>query len=428
MSGISETLFRESENIFPSGVNSPVRFYSPYPEFIRRSHGSYIETADADKYVDYCLGFGPMILGHSPEPVVKKLRDSLEDGFIYGAPTEHEVLLGKQIRDAIGSIELMRFTNSGTEATMHAIRLARAFTGRKLILKFDGAYHGSHDYVLQKMGSGGATFGSSSSAGIPEEVSSTVVIGKFNDRESVMEIFRRFRGKIAAAIVEPVLGNVGVIPPDEGFLKFLEDACRNDGALLICDEVITGFRFSYGGYQNIAGLHPDLTVLGKIIGGGFPVGLFGGRREIMDMVSPGGPVYQGGTFSGNPITMIAGYETLLELKKKDYSQLERYTARIESLAMELSGRYGIPISVNRIGSMFTLFFNSESVRSYEAALRSSQTEFMKFFRHNMENGVYLPPSQFESNFVSFAHNGKDLETTAMAFENSFRSMAVSYRS
>ncbi|MFG1449326.1 MAG: glutamate-1-semialdehyde 2,1-aminomutase [Thermoplasmataceae archaeon] len=420
MSVRSESLFRESIDIFPSGVNSPVRYYGPYPEFIERAHGPYIEDVDGRRYIDYCLGFGPSILGHSPENVVKKLKEKLADGFIYGAPTENESKLGKVIKGAIPSIEKMRFTNSGTEATMHAIRLARAFMKRDIIVKFDGAYHGSHDYVLQKMGSGGLTFGISSSPGIPEQVSSTVVVGKFNDEESVRKIFSTFKGKIAAVIVEPVLGNVGVIPPAGGFLNFLEEQCRQDGSLLIFDEVITGFRFTFGGYQNSIGIKPDITILGKIIGGGLPVGLFGGRSDIMDMIAPSGPVYEGGTFSGNPLTMIAGYETLSELRKKEYREIGAYTEKIASSASDSARKYGIQVQVNNTGPMFTIFFNRNKVDSYDSAAESNSRLFMEFFKTAKDNGIYLPPSQFESNFVSFAHCKNELEKTIEAFEVSFR--------
>ena len=425
MAGKSESLFRESLKVFPSGVNSPVRYYRPYPEFIKKAHGPYIEDVEGKRYIDYCLGFGPMILGHSPNNVVEKLKDKLADGFIYGAPTQMETDLGKKISAAIPSIKKMRFTNSGTEATMHAIRLVRAYTGKNIILKFDGAYHGSHDYVLQKMGSGGLTFGISSSPGIPGEVSATVVVGKFNDEDSVRRIFSSFRSKIAAVIVEPVLGNVGVIPPADGFLKSIEEQCRNEGAILIFDEVITGFRFNFGGYQNLTGIKPDLTILGKIIGGGLPVGLFGGRNDIMDMVAPSGPVYEGGTFSGNPLTMIAGYETLSELSQKDYAVITKNTEKIATSASESASNYGVQVNVNCIGSMFTIFFNSNRVDSYETAIKSNSDSFMKFFRIAKENGIYLPPSQFESNFVSFAHGTAEIEKTMEIFDTAFKEMRMS---
>ena len=425
MSGRSESLFNESIDLFPSGVNSPVRYYKPFPEFIKRAHGPYIEDADGRRYVDYCLGFGPSILGHSPDNVVQKLKEKLADGFIYGAPTESESKLGEVIKGAIPSIERMRFTNSGTEATMHAIRLARSFTKRELIVKFDGAYHGSHDYVLQKMGSGGLTFGISSSPGIPEGVSSTVVVGKFNDEESVRKIFSLFRGKIAAVIVEPVLGNVGVIPPADGFLQSLEEQCRKDGSILIFDEVITGFRFTFGGYQNAIGIKPDITILGKIIGGGLPVGLFGGRSDIMEMIAPSGPVYEGGTFSGNPLTMIAGYETLSELRNKDYGNIKSYTEKLASSVSESAGKYDVQVHVNNTGPMFTIFFSSKKVDSYESAIKSNSHLFMEFFKNAKDNGIYLPPSQFESNFVSFAHGKAELEKTIEAFDISFRKIKKS---
>ena len=424
----SRKLFEKSFKLFPMSVNSPVRYFKPHPIWIRSARGSHIFDVDGNEYVDYCLGFGPMILGHSDPEVITGISESLSDGFIYGAPNEYEFKLGELIHSAIPSIEKMRFTNSGTEATMHAIRLSRAFTGRKLILKFSGAYHGSHDYVLQKPGSGSLTFGISSTPGIPEEVSSTVIVGEFNSIESVRNIFREFAGKIAAVIVEPVLGNVGVVLPEPGFLEEIRNLSERDGSLLIFDEVITGFRFHYGGFQSMCRIVPDITLLGKIIGGGLPIGLFGGRGDIMGFISPEGPVYQGGTFSGNPIPMRAGYETMRRLSGKNYASIERYLARLRDAVESSSSSHSIDIQFNHFRTMFTLFFSKKPVRSSGGATGSDASMFMKFFEICLKHGVYLPPSQFESNFISFSHTEDDRERTQSCFEIAFKDLRDRFQS
>ena len=418
----SRKLFDQSIKLFPMAVNSPVRYFKPHPVWIKSAKGSHILDADGNEYVDYCLGFGPMILGHSDPEVTSGISESLSNGFIYGAPNEYELKLGELIHSAIPSIEKMRFTNSGTEATMHAIRLSRAFTGRKLILKFSGAYHGSHDYVLQKSGSGSLTFGISSTPGIPEEVSSTVLVGEFNSIESVRQIFREFAGRIAAVIVEPVLGNVGVVLPETGFLEEVGHLCEKDGALLIFDEVITGFRFHYGGFQSMCRIVPDITILGKIIGGGLPIGLFGGRNDIMSMVSPEGPVYQGGTFSGNPISMRAGYETMRKLRSKNYSSIEQYLLKLKDAVEAYSSGNSVEIQFNHFRTMFTIFFSKKPVRNSGGATGSDSSMFMRFFDLCLKNGVYLPPSQFESNFISFSHSEDDREKTQTCFQTAFRDL------
>lgn len=418
----SRKLFDQSIKLFPMAVNSPVRYFKPHPVWIKSARGSHIFDVDGNEYVDYCLGFGPMILGHSDPEVTTGISESLSNGFIYGAPNEYELKLGELIHSAIPSIEKMRFTNSGTEATMHAIRLSRAFTGRKFILKFSGAYHGSHDYVLQKPGSGSLTFGISSTPGIPEEVSSTVLVAEFNSIDSVRKVFREFAGKIAAVIVEPVLGNVGVVLPEPGFLEEIRHLSEKDGTLLIFDEVITGFRFHYGGFQSMCGIVPDITILGKIIGGGLPIGLFGGRNDIMGMVSPEGPVYQGGTFSGNPISMRAGYETMRKLRSKNYSSIEQYLLKLKDAVETSSAGNSVVIQFNHFRTMFTIFFSRKPVLTSESATMSDPSMFMRFFDLCLKSGVYLPPSQFESNFISFSHSDKDREKTQSCFENAFRDL------
>ncbi|MEM0139471.1 MAG: glutamate-1-semialdehyde 2,1-aminomutase [Ferroplasma sp.] len=413
----SESLFEEAKTLFPSGVNSPVRYYAPVPVMFSQAKGSKILDVNNKEYIDYSLGFGPMILGHSNYEVNNKIKSQIDKGILFGSITENEIILGKLIKENIKSIEKMRFTNSGTEATMHAIRAARGFTGRKYILKMEGGYHGAHDYALIKSGSGTMTFGVPSSAGIPEEVSKTVLVGQYNDQDSIEALFREHGNEIAAVITEPVLGNIGVINPENGFLQFLREITQKYSSLLIFDEVITGFRFAFRGYQDIINVKPDLTTLGKIIGGGAPVGLFGGRQDIMDNIAPSGNIYEAGTFSGNPLTMAAGIATLQILKNKDYTLINNYSAKIEKELNSLISEYHLEASVNRCYSMFQLFFNREAVNSYKIAKNSDAKKFFKMFRLLLDKGIFLPPSQFETEFVSFAHTSEDLAKTIESFSS-----------
>ncbi len=413
----SSELFKEALGLFPLGVNSPVRYYSPEPVMFAQGHGSKILDVNGKEYIDYSLGFGPMILGHANPDVSNHIKSQVDKGILFGSISENEIKLGKTIKNAVGSIERLRFTNSGTEATMHAIRLARGFTGKKYIVKMEGGYHGAHDYALIKSGSGTMTFGVPSSAGVPKEVSRTVLVGRYNDAESIEKLFKEHRNEIAAVITEPVLGNIGVINPENDFLNSLREITEKYSSLLIFDEVITGFRFGFKGYQDIAGIKPDLTTMGKIIGGGAPVGMFGGREDIMAHVAPQGDVYEAGTFSGNPLTMAAGIATLDQLKSKDYSAITNYAARLEEKLNSLISEYNIDATINRCHSMFQIFFNKNKVTDYKGATASDTEKFNKMFHMLLEKGIFFPPSQFETEFVSFAHSETDLESTVDAFSS-----------
>ncbi len=400
----SESLFREASGLFPGGVNSPVRYYEPYPRFMAKASGARIVDVDGRAYIDHCLAFGPMILGHGNEKVRAAIHEQVDTGILYGAPSQEEIFLGRLIRDAIPSIEMMRFTNSGTEATMHALRLARHFTGRDLILKVSGGFHGSHDMALeaQKYREGSE----------PPRFSTVEV--EFNSMDEIQGAFRSLGKRIAAFITEPVLGNVGVVPPDIEFLKAARELTADHGSLLIFDEVITGFRSSYGGFQDSTGIRPDLTTLGKIIGGGFPIGAFGGRSDIMREVAPAGRFYQQGTFSGNPVTMAAGHATLSLLREKDYSQPSGYVKKLAAGIGEIMNDAGVDVHINSWGTMFTVFFSPQPVTDGHSAEKSSQPTYGKFFRALLDHGVYIPKSQMEASFVSFAHTQDDLEMVLKA--------------
>ncbi len=409
----SESLYKESRDIFPGGVNSPVRFYEPYPRFIKSASGSKIYDADGREYIDHCLAFGPLILGHGNEKVKKALQNQMERGILFGAPSEGEIQLGKTIKRAIPSIEMMRFTNSGTEATMHALRLARHHTGRDLILKVSGGFHGAHDMALS------ATPYREDSE--PARYS-TLEIG-FNDVPGIEKAFRHLGQRIAAFITEPVLGNVGVVPPDVEFLKASRELTDDAGSILIFDEVITGFRSSFGGYQDMVGVTPDLTTLGKIIGGGLPVGMFGGRQDIMEDVAPSGTFYQQGTFSGSPLAMAAGYATLQELNKVDYSRMSAYVRKLEDELTDFAGKKAMDIQFNSSGTMFTVFFNSAEVTDGATAMRSRTDRYTQFFNGIMNNGVFMPKSQFEACFTSSAHSAQDLDKVVDAARESLKSIS-----
>jgi glutamate-1-semialdehyde 2,1-aminomutase len=408
----SEELFCRAQEIIPGGVNSPVRAFRSVggnPPFIARGEGSHIFDVDGNEYIDYVGSWGPLLLGHRHPEILRALDGALRIGTSFGAPTEQEIELAAAICDAVPSIEMVRLVNSGTEATMSAIRLARGFTGRDLIVKFEGCYHGHVDSLLAKAGSGMATLGIPDTQGVPKAFCDTTVALPYNSADAVEEAFRTYGGRIAAVIVEPVAGNMGCVPPAPGFLEALRAATESAGALLIFDEVMTGFRVAFGGAQQRFGIRPDLTTLGKVIGGGLPVGAYGGRRDIMSRVAPVGPVYQAGTLSGNPLAVAAGLAMLRHLKAHPevYDQLEARAAGLCAAAPH-------GITVNRVGSMFTFFFTERPVTDYESAKASDTARFGRFFRAMLERGIYLAPSQFEAAFVSAAHSEEDIRKTVAA--------------
>jgi len=414
----SEALFTRAQKVLPGGVDSPVRAYRQVggtPPFITRADGAYVFDADGNRYVDYVGSWGPMILGHNPEPVRTALTAALKSGTSFGAPTELEVRLAEAVIAAVPSIEMMRFVSSGTEATMSALRLARGFTGRDLILKFEGCYHGHADALLVKAGSGAATLGVPDSAGVPADVARHTLTAPYNDLEAVKAQAAAHGERIAAVIVEPVAGNMGCVPPRPGFLEGLRALCDAHGIVLIFDEVMTGFRVAYGGYQSICGVTPDLTTLGKVIGGGLPVGAFGGRREIMERIAPLGPVYQAGTLSGNPLAMTAGIATLAALSAPGvYERLEALGARLSEGLAAAAARAGVPVTLARQGSMGCMYFHPGPVWDYADAARSDVPRFGRYFHGMLDRGVYLAPSQFEAGFVSLAHTEADIDATTAA--------------
>ncbi|MGB9779769.1 glutamate-1-semialdehyde 2,1-aminomutase [Caldanaerobacter sp.] len=412
----SEHLFEKAKKLMPGGVNSPVRAFKSVganPVFIKRGKGSHILDEDGNEYIDYVMSWGALILGHSNPEVVEAIKNQAELGTSFGACTELEVLMAEKITEAFPSVEVIRMVNSGTEATMSAIRLARAYTGRDIIVKFEGCYHGHFDSFLIKAGSGATTFGIPDSKGIPESLAKNTLIAKYNDIGSVEEIFRNYGETIAAVIVEPVAGNMGVVLPEKGFLKGLREITRKYNSLLIFDEVITGFRVSYKGAQALYDISPDITTFGKIIGGGLPVGAYGGREEIMRLVSPDGPVYQAGTLSGNSLAMAAGFKTLEILSKKAeiYEELDKKAEKLEKGLKESMVHNGIDVVINRIGSMMTMFFTGEKVKDYQSALKSDTSLYALYFKEMLKRGVYLPPSQFEAFFISTAHTDEDIDKT-----------------
>lgn len=414
----SKKLFAAALGKIPGGVNSPVRAFKSVggdPVFISKAKGAWLVDVDGNRYVDYVGSWGPMILGHAHPKVLGAIAKAMKNGTSFGAPCELEVMLAEEVCRAVPSIQKVRFVSSGTEAVMGAVRAARGFTGRKKIIKFDGCYHGHADYLLVKAGSGAQTLGQPDSSGVPQEFTEETLVARFNDILSVEALFKAYPSEIAAVILEPVVGNMGVIPPRDGFLQKLRDLCSREETVLIFDEVMTGFRLAYGGAQEVYGVRPDLTTLGKIIGGGLPVGAYGGRAEIMDMVAPVGPVYQAGTLSGNPVAMAAGLETLKILKAtKPYKKLEKATAELCSGLREAAKKAGVSAVVAQAGSMFTTFFTDREVTNADDARRCDTALFGKFFRAMLESGVYLAPSQFEASFISTAHASADIAKTLKA--------------
>jgi glutamate-1-semialdehyde 2,1-aminomutase len=423
MDRISEQLFERASRILPGGVNSPVRAFRAvggHPIFVKAARGAELIGADGTAYVDYVGSWGPMIAGHAHPKVVEAVQRAAALGTSYGAPTEAEVTFAEAIRDAVPSIEMLRVTSSGTEAVMGALRVARGFTGRDLVVKLEGCYHGGADYLLVKGGSGLATFGEPDSAGVPAAIASTTLVLPFNDLDAARELFARRGHEIAALIVEPVVGNMGCVPPDPGYLAGLRELTSAASALLVFDEVMTGFRLARGGAQALYGVQPDLTTLGKIAGGGLPVGVYGGRREIMQRVAPLGPVYQAGTLSGNPLAMAAGLATLELLTVPGfYTDLERSSAELEAILVDAARAAGAPLRVQRVGSMLTPYFQAGRVRNWTDAARSDTQRFARWHAAMLEHGVYWPASQYEAGFVSAAHDAQVLERTRHAARASF---------
>jgi glutamate-1-semialdehyde 2,1-aminomutase len=420
----SRALQRRAEKVIPGGVNSPVRAFRAVggdPPFIVRGEGARLFDADGNEYIDYVGSWGPMILGHAEPSVLEAVTQAARGSASFGASTPSEIDLAEAVIGAFPSIEKIRFVSSGTEATMSAIRLARAYTKRKRIIKFEGCYHGHADFLLVKAGSGVVTLGIPGSAGVPEEAAQFTMALPYNNEEAVEQAFAKFKGEIACVIVEPVVGNMGCVPPHKGYLERLREITRREGALLIFDEVMTGFRVSFGGAQQLYGIKPDLTTLGKVIGGGLPVGAYGGPAEIMNMVAPLGPVYQAGTLSGNPLAMAAGLTTICSLR--DNAELYE---RMDALAGELvkgvttaAKEAGVKVTANRVGSMFTWFFADGPITDWDSAAKADTAAFGRFFRAMLEAGVWLPPSQFEAAFLGAAHTKEDVQETIAAAREAF---------
>ncbi|MCA1633850.1 MAG: glutamate-1-semialdehyde 2,1-aminomutase [Acidobacteria bacterium] len=422
----SEELFTRAVELMPGGVNSPVRAFRGVggtPRFIASARGATLTDVDGRTYIDYVGSWGPMILGHADEQVLDAIRGALSRGTSYGAPTALEIEMAEEIIEAVPSIEMVRMVNSGTEATMSALRLARGVTGRSKIVKFEGCYHGHGDSFLVKAGSGVATLGLPDSPGVPASVARDTITAPFNDAGALAEVFDEHGADIAAVIIEPVVGNMGCVPPREGYLQSVRDLTRRHGALLIFDEVMTGFRLARGGAQELYDVMPDITTLGKIIGGGLPVGAYGASREIMNMVAPAGPVYQAGTLSGNPLAMTAGLATLRRLRDRAvYEGLDGAGRRLCEGMNDAAREAGVPTHTNRVGSMFTMFFTEAPVTDWTSAARSDRERFGKFFHAMLAEGVYLAPSQFEAGFIGTAHTDELLDRTIEAARKAFRTL------
>ena len=410
----SQQLYRRAREIIPGGVNSPVRSYSPYPLFVASAKGSKFKTVDSQEYLDYCMAYGALLDGHARAEVIGAVEEALENGSIYGQPTEMEVELAELIASIMPSMKMVRLVNSGTEATMYAIRLARAFSEKKKLLKFEGGFHGSHDSVLVKAGSGATLLGSPSSEGVPSEVAKNTLVSRFNDEKIATKIIRDHSSELAAVIVEPVLGNIGPVLPKPGFLETLRKVTEENEVLLIFDEVITGFRLSMGGAQEYYKIRPDLTILGKVLGGGLPLSAFGGRRDVMEKLAPMGPVYQAGTYSGNPVSVSAALATLQSLKKRGgqvYSRLEKMGDKMRRGISDHLEAARVEAQVNGVGSMFQLFFTDRPVTDYHSAKSADIHKYEKYFHSLLASRIFVPPSQFETCFLSTAHTEDELEST-----------------
>lgn len=424
---LSKQAFTEAKELMPGGVNSPVRAFKSVdmdPIFMESGKGAILKDIDGNEYIDYVLSWGPLILGHAEPNVVKAIQQVAEAGTSFGASTLIENKLAKLVMERVPSIEMVRMVSSGTEATMSALRLARGYTGKNKILKFEGSYHGHGDSLLIKAGSGVATLGLPDSPGVPESIAKNTIAVPYNDLESVRHVFENFGDDLAAVIVEPVAGNMGVVPPVPGFLEGLRELTEQHGTVLIFDEVMTGFRVGYHCAQGYYGITPDLTCLGKVIGGGLPVGAFGGKRKIMELIAPSGPVYQAGTLSGNPLAMTAGYETLSRLNEESYAYFTKLGDLLEKGFREAATKYNIPHTVNRAGSMIGFFLTNEDVINFDKAKTSDLELFAKYFRLMAEEGIYLPPSQYEGLFLSSAHTEDHIEKTIAAFHTVFEKLST----
>jgi glutamate-1-semialdehyde 2,1-aminomutase len=423
---LSEKLFAKAQTLFPGGVNSPVRAFRGVggtPRFIARGKGSHMFDVDGNDYVDYVLSWGPMIVGHAHPEVMREVQDAMKEGASFGAPSPREITLAELVRERMPWIEKMRFCSSGTEATTAAIRVARGFTGRDDILKFEGCYHGAGDPLLVKAGSGVETLGLPDSPGVPADLAKHTLTLPYNDLAAAQKLFAERGSTLAGVIIEPVVGNMGVLVPKQGYLAGLLDLCRKHGALFIVDEVMTGFRVSAGGACGLYGIRPDLVTFGKVIGGGLPVGAFGGRADVMDRVAPAGPIYQAGTLSGNPMAMAAGHATLRLMSPAAYGKLEELAAKLARGLAERAAAAKVPVQVNRVGSMLTVFFSEKPVFDAASARAASTKRFGAFFHRMLEGGVYLPPSQFEAAFLSTAHTEGEIEQTLLAAEAAFAEAA-----
>ncbi|GAA0601366.1 glutamate-1-semialdehyde 2,1-aminomutase [Virgibacillus siamensis] len=421
----SHDAYKEAVDLMPGGVNSPVRAFKSVgmsPVFMESGKGSKIVDIDKNEYIDYVLSWGPLILGHADDRVVTSLKDTVEKGTSFGAPTIIENKLTQLVIDRVPSIEMVRMVNSGTEATMSAIRVARGYTGRDKVLKFEGNYHGHGDSLLIKAGSGVATLGLPDSPGVPESIAQNTITVPYNDIESVRYAFEQFGDQLAAVIVEPVSGNMGVVPPQEDFLQELRKVTEENSSLLIFDEVMTGFRVGYNCAQGFFGVTPDLTCLGKVIGGGLPVGAYGGKREIMERVAPTGSIYQAGTLSGNPLAMTAGYETLRAMDESSYEQISEKIDKLVEGYKQAAIDFDIPLHINRAGSMVGFFFTNQPVINFETAQTSNLDYFAQYYRSMIDEGIFLPPSQFEGLFLSTAHTDEDIEKTIAAVRKAFEAI------
>ncbi|WP_143416066.1 glutamate-1-semialdehyde 2,1-aminomutase [Geobacillus sp. E263] len=423
----SEQLYQEALQHIVGGVNSPSRSYKAVgggaPVVMERAQGAYFWDVDGNKYIDYLAAYGPIIAGHAHPHITKAIQRAAETGVLYGTPTPHEITFAKMLKEAIPSLEKVRFVNSGTEAVMTTIRVARAYTGRDKIVKFAGCYHGHSDLVLVAAGSGPSTLGTPDSAGVPKSIAQEVITVPYNDIDSFKQAMDVWGDQVAAVLVEPIVGNFGIVTPKPGFLEAINEIAHQAGALVIYDEVITAFRFMYGGAQNLLGIEPDLTALGKIIGGGLPIGAYGGRQDIMEQVAPLGPAYQAGTMAGNPASILAGI-ACLEVLKQDgvYEYLDKLGAMLEEGILLHANKYGIPITINRLKGAFTVYFTTEKVENYEQAQRSDGEMFAKFFKLMLKQGINLAPSKYEAWFVTLAHTEEDVEYTLKAVENAFKQL------
>lgn len=414
----SEELFKEAQNYLPGGVDSPVRSYKPYPFFAREAHGSKIIDVDGNSYIDYCLAYGPLVLGHANKKIMNNVAEQLKIGSAYGVPTENEIELAKLVIKKVPCAEMVRFVNSGTEATMSAIRLARAATGKKKIIKFEGSYHGAHDYVLVKSGSGAV--GLPDSPGVPEDTTKNTILVRFNNKEAVADLIEREGDDIAAIIVEPIMGNIGFIPPKGDYLKFLREITRQNDIILIFDEVITGFRIAEGGAQEYFGVTPDLVTFGKILGGGFPIGALAGTKELMEMIAPAGTVYQAGTFNGNPISITAGLAMLNQLNNDFYVESNKKGNTLRNGIQDILNDKDLDFKVAGLSSMFQIYFTDKEVYDYTSAKSADTEKFNQYFHTLLKNGVFIPPSQFECCFISSMHEGEDIQKTLEAVEKAIK--------